>query len=72
MAWCLDSIAYLASGNVLSYRRINHRPVKISRYQFSSFKGSIVARFGIVMEKTYHVAAQMFRYVYPPFVGRGP
>jgi hypothetical protein len=72
MARCLDSVAYLTSGNVLSYRRIHRRPVKISRYEFSISKGSKVARFGIVMEKTYHFAAEGFWYVYPPFVGQGP
>jgi len=57
---CLDLVAYLASSNVLSYRRIHRRPVEISRYEFSSSKGSKVARFRIVMEKTYHFAVVRF------------
>jgi len=64
MAQCLDSVAYLASGNVLLYCYIHPRPVEISRYEFSRSKGSKVASFGIVMEKNYHFAAGRFWYIY--------
>ena len=71
MVWSLDSVAYLASSNVLWYLRIHHRHVEISRSEFSSSRGSKVARFRIVMEKTHHLAAERFWYIYPPFVGQG-
>jgi len=72
MVRCLHSVAYLASGNVHSYCCIYPRRVEISRYEFSSSKGSNVASFGIVMEKNYHFAAERFWYIYPHLVGQGP
>ena len=68
---CLDLVAYIASGNVLSYRHINCGPVEISSCEFSSSKGSKVAIFGIVMKRTYHFAAERFWYIYPPCICQG-
>jgi len=71
MVRCFDLVAYLASGKALSYRCIHRRTVEISRYEFSISKDFKVARFGIVIDNTYHFVSERFWYVYPSFEGQG-
>jgi len=73
VSWSIDSVAYFAAGNVLSYRSIHRRPIKVSRCEFSSSKSSQVTGFGVIVEMTYQLAAQRIicRHVYPPLVGQG-
>jgi len=72
MAWCCDSVAHLTSSNRLSYHRIYRRPLDTSQYEIRICTSATVARFGIVMAMTCHIAPERFWYVYPPSVGQGP
>jgi len=72
MVWCLDLVASVAAGDVFPHHSAYCRPIEVSRYQFSRFKSSKVVGFRVVMEMTYHLAAEcvIHRYVYPPCVGK--